>query len=173
MATIHRPAGVTLRDVRGFTAHVYWYQAYDSAAEAGAISAAATLASNIVALSNAVVNSTTGLASAGVVPLAYGVGATYYSVADKARTIWRTASGGVLIQRIPAPLRALFLPDGTTINPANVAVALYRAAFLAAGVSTPGGDLAVTFVAGKLYTRPARRRISTTVLDPTLTTSSY
>ena len=173
MATIHRSAGLTLRDQRGYTARVHWTQAYDSAAQAGAVVAAETLATQIVALTTGALASTSGLASQGVRPLTYGAGGLYYSVADKAEMFWRTSSGSVAVQRIPAPLRALFLADGSTINPANLEIALYEAAVLAAAVTNQGGDLLITFVGGKLATRPARRRIATTVREPGLTSSDW
>ena len=166
MATIHRAASLVVRDCRGWTCPVRWTQAFDDSALTAAMAAAVTVSVSIVSMTNAIICSTGGLASEGVQGMAWGNNVPWPSVSHKAVMTWRTVSGILVEQRIPAPSSAIFLADGATVDVSNGLVTAYISAVLASGVTNRNGDYFSGLVAGHMESKATRRRIGTTIRDP-------
>jgi len=132
---------ITFRDCRGHIGKVKYYYLYDTTVAANAgLTAAYTqvgvINAAILALTNALAVSITGLRSTPLAPNNYGANSDYANCETKARLAWvaqviatGVGTSDVLARMdIPAPLVAIFLADKQTVNPANGLVATLNTA---------------------------------------------
>jgi len=157
---------VTFRDAKGNTARVSFF--VDSGGTAiTQHAAAAAVITAMEALSNAIVQAYKGPATNPSIAVVYGANATFASIEDKAIFTFLTADGSTHRYQIPAPLEAIFLADGETVDPSNTAVTAFTSAVVANTVGRTG--TAITFGAfGTRIRRKMRRRINIFTKDPSL-----
>src|SRR5205823_14601895 len=74
---------------------------------------------DLSAMSNAVIESAKGPETSVPVAVVAGAAATYENVEDKAQIVFTTATGVLHRYSIPAPISAIFLSDGETVDFGN------------------------------------------------------
>lgn len=156
-----RPISFIFRDAKGNTSRTRMYFAVAAAAFE---TEAATVVTELGALSNANVTSSIDNAAANV----YGTAATYLDVEDKARLVFQDASGALHRYEIPAPKASLFLADQETVDTANATLGTLVADMLANVVSRNGVALN-SLVGGIRIRRRLHRRFSIFTHNPALT----
>jgi len=147
------PAGITLRDSRGWTSNIRWWTSVDVAS--------GTAVSDVETINDAVIAAIQGLTNAATVrfyglfnlnnpdPASYGGTGQFSSVIEKALMTFQDAGGKIHRWRIPAPLAAIFQSDLTTVtnDGSQAAVVAYVAAMKATSNSAFVGSRATTGVA--------------------------
>lgn len=73
--------------------------------------------------------------------------ATYQSVADAANLLYADSTGSIVQLTLPAPRAAIFLADGSTVDPANSDIIALNATVVGV-VLTPAGNPVANFVGG-------------------------
>lgn len=158
---------VTYRDAKGNTARTSFYVASTGTLTAQNTAALAVLTA-LDALTNCALASATGPATNPALPVVYGTNAAYPSVEDKAIFTFTSAVGSIHRFQVPAPLAAIFLADGETIDPANTLVTAFTSAVVANTVSRDG--VAITFGAfGTRIRRKMHRKFNIFTKNPALT----
>jgi hypothetical protein len=157
---------VTFRDVRGFTAlHTYYINVTPVSDR---FNWAANIFNTLQDLSNAAIQSSSGLVTTPPRPYLWGEADPYSSVGDKADMIFSTDSGGLYHYKIPAPIIGLFLQDGETIDPGNADVMTWTAAMLANHACAKNGDLLTRWITGRLVRTTKPKRLSSLTFNPSL-----
>lgn len=95
----------------------------------------------------------------------YGTNAEFPSVQDKAVFTFQDGHGGLHRYQVPAPVLAIFMADGITINIANTDVANYVSGVLAA-ITDRFGNPMTHFVGGLRQRRKLPRRNNLFILAP-------
>lgn len=158
---------VTWRDAKGNTARTSFFVANAGTAitEAAASDAITT---PLAALTNCVNAGQTGPRTNPKTEVVYGTAATYATVEDKVVFTFQTATGDIHRMQVPAPIEAIFLADGETVDPANTLVVAFSSAFIANAVSQNGE--AITFGAfGTRIRRKIHRKGTNFTKNPALT----
>jgi hypothetical protein len=161
----------TFRDAKGMIGktriHVFW----DIAAAADAAGVANNVKGALTALTNATIQLSTGVLGEVFAP-AYGLTATYENAEDKARLTYLMADGSLSHIDIPAPLSAIFLADGQTVNTANTLVAglttQLTTAVVDAIASSRGGSAFLRLLGGQRQRRKTQRKMSIYTLSGNL-----
>lgn len=155
----------TWRDAKGNTARTSFYiQGANATAQATAANA---IFSTMGALTNAAFQSSSGPETAAPTEVVYGTNAAYASVEDKAVFTFQTAHGSLHRIQIPAPVAAIFLADGETVDATNTAVVAFTSAFVANACDSDG--VTIGFGAfGIRQRRKTRRKLSIFTKDPSL-----
>jgi hypothetical protein len=155
----------TWRDAKGNTARTSFYVA---GANAGAQAVAANnIFVTLGPLTNAAFQSSSGPETAAPIEVVYGGAATYENVEDKATFTFQTASGAIHRYRIPAPVAAIFLADGETVDPANTAVVAFVSAVIANAVDRNGNAIAFGAVGIRQRVK-IRRKLTVFTKTPSL-----
>lgn len=157
---------ITWRDAKGNTARSTFYVA-SGGTLASQNTAALAIINAMAPLSNAVQQAYNGPANAPATEVVYGTNAEFASVEDKAVFTFQTATGSIHRFQIPAPIAAMFLADGETVDPANTAVVTFTSAVVANAFTR--GDEAITFGAfGTRVRRKMHRKLTIFVKNPAL-----
>jgi hypothetical protein len=169
------------RDSKGQTAslRVYMISGADSDAN---YTQEARIATDLAALTNAVVETAKGPYTKAPVAVGYGAAATYEDVEDKAVMTFATGFGAIHRFEIPAPLSAIFMADGETVDPTNVNVkhlvadminSTYSGTAPNADITTAhsdrNGQALTTWYGGVRARRKMRRRVNIFTKNPALT----
>lgn len=102
------------------------------------------LQADMVAKSNAAVASFyEGTETIAVTPTA--TAAVYQNVSDTAQLFFQTAGGDIVTLVLPAPISAIFLPDGRTVDPSAIAAIIADAI---AVLTDPSGNPVVAYIGG-------------------------
>lgn len=161
------PERVTYRDAKGNTARVSFF-----VANTGTLTSQSAAASAVITamdpLTNAARQSNTGPATEGAQEVVYGTNANYGSVEDKAVFVFQSATGAIHRFQIPAPVAAIFLPDGETIDPGNALVGAFATAVTANATSRAGDPITFGSGLGTRIRRKMHRRLTIFVKDPSL-----
>lgn len=121
-------------DAKGFYAHMRFFASVDNATDFNAL--ITSLESALAPMTNANLNGGIGGTLLPPVPGALGTQAVYGSVEDKAVMTYVSQDGTISRFKIPAPVSAIFLADGMTVNPANALVVALNSVVLNAGAAT-------------------------------------
>lgn len=169
-------SSIVFRDAKGNTARNHYYFSVGTAPDlATAQGDAEALVTAWAALSNAALQSVTGLGSRyGVAQYgAHTVGGAYESVTDKAMLIMQDAQGGLHRFEVPAPKIAIFKSDKITVDPGNALVSTLVGLIIAGAAGaqpvTRSGNSFTNFMGGFHKARKLRKRLNTLVLTPDLT----
>lgn len=164
MATA-RGQSVTFRDNKGHTATFRFYvkgaTVGDLQTNANAIGAA------FAALSNCAVQSTRGPWSNDPIRVTYGTTAVFASVEDKAVLTYQDPTGGYHRFKVPAPLSALFLADGETVDSTNSLIVALNTAIDGVMVTADGAE-PLQFIGGIRTRVKIRRRANINTKAPDL-----
>jgi hypothetical protein len=156
----------TWRDSKGNTARMSFF--VNAATAALQAVAANNIFVTIGPLTNAAFQSSSGPETAVPTEVVYGASSVYETVEDKAVFTFQTAAGGIHRFQVPAPLEAIFLADGETVDPANTAVVAFVAAVIANATNRNGN--AIAFGANGVRKRvKLRRRLNIFLKNPALT----
>jgi len=160
------PEHLTYRDAKGNTGRVSYY-VNGALGALAADTAAQAIATPLDALTNAHLQQAIGPFTSLPTEVIYGANATYGSIEDKAIFTFQTANGTIHRVQVPAPIAAIFLADGETIDTTNTLVVAFVSAYIANAFSRTG--VAITFGAqGTRIRRKMHRRANIFVLDPSL-----
>lgn len=154
MATALRQSTVW-RDVKGNTAAVRYYVA-SSGTPASQQTAANAVAAAIIPVTNAALQSASGLLTSVAGPVVYGTAAQFATVEDKAVLTFSAADGTLHRYKIPAPKIDIFEVDQETVDNSQTDLAALVTAILA-NVHTADGAALTLFIAG-VRTRVKNRR---------------
>lgn len=120
MANSARPQSYTFRDNKQQTARVNMFILNTGALTATQLQTnAGNILNDLQGLSNAVLESAKGPFTSVPVAVTAGAAATYETVEDKAQFVFTTATGILHRYDVPAPLAAIFLADGETVDFTN------------------------------------------------------
>jgi len=160
-------------DAKGYYAHWKYLISEDTGAHAVALAAA--VASAVQDCSNALYNGGMGAEQLPQVPGELGGNFTYAEVEDKAVMTYVASDGSIHRHMIPAPIAAIFLADGSTVDKTNAFVVTLNQLMLnaAAGptfVSTRGGHQYATFGGGMRKRVKTQRKINTFTLAADVST---
>lgn len=155
------------RDAKGNTSRMsFFVDGQVSATAAATAQNAVTVATN--ALTNAVHQSSIGPKFYAPQEVVYGTNAEYASVEDKAIFTFQTPTGGIHRLQVPAPIAAIFMADGETVDPANTTVVTWVSAVIANVVSRSGEAFAFGAFGTRLR-RKMHRKLTIFLKDPALT----
>jgi len=157
---------ISFRDARGQIGKSGFYSSAATLILARASAAAAVPA--LQALSNAAPNTVSGPAATPPAAIAYGAAAVYQNAEDHAALTFEDVIGSLHRVRIPAPLAAIFLADGETVNSANPLVIAAVAAMTDGVTSGKNTSPFTTFRGGQLIRGRFIRRFNVLTLDPAL-----
>jgi len=172
----------SFRDAKGNTSRLSLFFESGTGTTAQLQSTGLAISADLGNLSNAAVYKAIGPYTNAAASVAYGNVATYEDVEDKAILTFDTTTGALHRYQIPAPISALFLADGETVDPANanlkqlvadMLVATYLGTAPAAGavvhtVSRDNLHLA-DFIGGTRIRRKLHRRFNIYTKNPALT----
>lgn len=161
------PESTTWRDAKGHTSRVSFYVASTGTVTSEQL-AANTVVNSIIPLTNASLQSRKGPGTSVAGVVTYGTNAEFPSIEDKAVFTFADANGGLHRFQIPAPLLAIFLADGETVDLSNTNVVTFTSAVIANAVTRQG--VAIGFiVGGTRLRRKQQRKLNIFILDPALT----
>lgn len=169
--------GVGVRDARGQVGKMggfYLYNNDTGVHRGGAAAQADAIATALSAMTNGAVVTRSGLISDKFNPQQYGTNAEYPNVEDKAVLTFMSASFQLVRISIPAPLLAIFLADGETVDPSNGLLATLKTALFAndaggGGACSDAGSFLIAFVAGTRTRRRFQRKLTIWQKDAPLT----
>ena len=168
MPNVIYPCTSIWRDCKGLTGAVKWYlnEALLATAQADTLNVFGL----IDAITNAGVVNVRGPGPHAMGTLNYGTAAQYADIEDKALLLFEDAAGKYHRYLIPAPIEAMFLADGITIDKTQAAMASlitgWTVTYPVCGID---GSILTTYIGGWLRRKRLRRRYNLLTLDPTLT----
>lgn len=163
---VSRLQSLTFRDAKGHTA-VFRFRVTGATPAALETSAAAVVTA-LTPLTNAHLQSANGPYSQDPTEAIYGTNASYASIEDKAVFTFQTGAGAFHRFQVPAPIAAIFLADGETVDHSNTSVTAFTSAMVANAVDN-NGNLIAFGATGIRVRRKLRRRTNIFTLDPSLT----
>jgi hypothetical protein len=122
-----RAQSYTFRDAKQQVVAMRMYFNDDAGSIADTLIQATAVATDLQALSNAVLESAHGPYTKAPQAVAAGTAAVYEEVEDKARFVLATAAGAIHRYEVPAPKSAIFLADGVTVDFTNSLVKQFLA----------------------------------------------
>lgn len=157
---------ITWRDARGFTCKTtYFVGGASVGAEATAAQAVATAAAGI---SNCHLQQANGPYVFTPTEAVYGTAADYADVEDKAQFTFQDSVGNFHRFTVPAPLAAIFLSDGKTVDPSNTGVVAYTSAVIANCLNRNGSAIGFGGNGTRKRVR-TQRKMNAITLNPALT----
>lgn len=163
------PNTLGFRDARGQVGRLRYYINVGGGTLAHSVALSDAIRSQLVLLTNAALVSSVGLDGNVLNPNQYGANAEYPNVEDKARLSFIMSNNTLSHMDIPAPKLSMFLVDGETVDPAQVAALTAALAVTGAGgefPSTKNGAAYIAFVGGMRRRARFQRKMTIWTLNP-------